>query len=51
MKKILMAAALVAGFCGGAASQAQAQTSTIPVVAAENFYGDVAQQSAATASR
>ncbi len=46
MKKILMAAALVVGFCGGAASQAQAQaqTSTIPVVAAENFYADVVQQ-------
>jgi zinc/manganese transport system substrate-binding protein len=44
MKKILMAAALVVGFCSGAASQAQAQTSTIPVVAAENFYADVVKQ-------
>ncbi len=46
MKKILMAAALVVGFCAGAASQAQAQaqTSTIPVVAAENFYADVVKQ-------
>jgi len=42
MKKILMAAALVASFCGSAASQAQ--TPTIPVVAAENFYADVVKQ-------
>ena len=46
MKKILMAAALVVGFCRRRCFTGTAwhRRRTIPVVAAENFYGDVVQQ-------
>ncbi|HMC46461.1 MAG TPA: cation ABC transporter substrate-binding protein, partial [Caballeronia sp.] len=37
------AALLSASFCGTATAQT-ASTGVVPVVAAENFYGDVAQQ-------